>query len=171
MTVPGGADRAEDRRPTHRRAGTRTTLTCLGPAAEPPFAAVTSAGVVAVTEDGLLVLADLARGLDLPGGHVQRRDESAEQTARREAWEEVRAELAELTLVEVVESDYFGPDDRTYMIFYAARVACLHPWTPGHESAGRVLLESADFLARYRGTHPDLVRHLVTTALTALAGT
>jgi 8-oxo-dGTP diphosphatase len=164
--VPGAH---EDRRPTHRRADVRTRLTCLGPAAEPAFDAVTSAAVVAVAEDGTLLLADLARGLDLPGGHVQRGDGSPEQTACRETWEEVRAELTDLVLVEVVESDYFGPDDLTYMLIYAARVHGLHPWTGGHESAGRVLLPPADFLARYQGTHPDLMRHLVTTALAALA--
>lgn len=158
----------QDRRPTHRRPGVQTRLTCLGPRDLPAFDAVTSAAVVAVTEDGALLLADLARGLDLPGGHAQRGDASPEHTARRETWEEVRAELADLTLVEVIESDYFGPDDLTYMIIYTARVRRLHPWTGGHESAGRVTLPPADFLARYQGGHPDLMHHLVTAALKAL---
>ncbi|MBL7490633.1 NUDIX domain-containing protein [Frankia sp. AgB1.9] len=169
MTDATAQDAHEDRRPTPRREGIGSRLTCLGPSAMPAFEAVTSAAVVAVTDDGTLLLADLARGVDLPGGHVQRGDGSPEQTARRETWEEVRAELADLVLVEVVESDYFGPEDLTYMLIYGARVHRLHAWTGGHESAGRVLLPPADFLARYQGTHPDLLRHLVSTALAALA--
>ncbi|MBX6388542.1 MAG: NUDIX domain-containing protein [Frankia sp.] len=171
---PGGAGAAPDadRRPTQRRrqpAGP-VRLTCLGAAAVPPFEAVTSASVVAVTEDGRLVLARLDRGLDLPGGHVQWRDRSAEAAARRETWEEVRAELAALRMVEVIESDYFGPDDLTYMVVFAARVRRLHPWAGGHESAGRVLLPPAEFLGQYRGGHPWLMRHLVTTGIAALGG-
>jgi 8-oxo-dGTP diphosphatase len=164
-----GSGQEDDRRRTRPRAGVRTRLTCLGPATQPAWEAVTSVSVVVVTDDGSLVLADLDRGVDLPGGHVQRGDASAEQTARREAWEEVRSELADLVPVEVIESDYFGPDDLTYMLTFAARVRRLHPWTGGHESGGRVLLPPADFLAAYRGGHPDLMRHLVAAALAALA--
>jgi 8-oxo-dGTP diphosphatase len=158
----------QDRRPTRGRPGGQTRLTCLGPRDLPAVDAVTSAAVVAVTDEGTLLLADLARGLDLPGGHAQRRDASPEHTVRRETWEEVRAELADLILVEVVESDYFGPDDLTYMLIYTARVLRLHPWTGGHESAGRVTLPPADFLARYQGSQPDLMRHFVTAALRVL---
>jgi 8-oxo-dGTP diphosphatase len=162
----------EDRRPTRRRPGTPNRLTCLGPPfTVPPVDAVTSASVVAVTTGGTLVLAALARGLDLPGGHVQYRDASPEAAARRETWEEVRAELADLSLAEIIESDYFGPDDLTYMVIFAARVRRLHPWTGGHESAGRVLLPPAEFLDRYQyqGTRPALMRHLVGAGLAALA--
>jgi 8-oxo-dGTP diphosphatase len=168
VTVPADPSAGEDRRPARRRGRGDYRLTCLGPAAEPAFEAVTSASVVAVADDGRLLLADLARGLDLPGGHVQRGDASAEDAVRREAWEEVRAELADLQLVEVIESDYFGPDDQTYMLIYTARVRRLHPWTGGHESAGRVLLPPDDFLTCYQGTRPALMRHLVATALAAL---
>jgi 8-oxo-dGTP diphosphatase len=168
MTSPGPAA-DEDRRPTRRRPGAGpTALTCLGPAARPAFDAVTSASVVVVADDGRLLLADLARGLDLPGGHVQWRDTCAEDAARRETLEEVSAELGDLTVAEVIESDYFGADDPTYMVIFAARVRRLLPWAGGHESAGRVLLSPADFLDAYRGTRPELMRHLVAAALAVL---
>jgi 8-oxo-dGTP diphosphatase len=157
-----------DRRPTRRRSDRPVTFTGRGPSAAPPFEAVTSASVVAVTVDGRLVLADLARGLDIPGGHVRRNETSAEQTARREVWEETRAEVGELHPVEVIESDYFGTDDLTYMIIYAAWVTRLAPWRADHESAGRVLLEPEEFLSRFRGSDPDLMRRLVGQALAAL---
>jgi len=160
--------RPADRRPTRHRPGRPTRLRCLGPAVEPPFDAVTSASVVAVTGDGRLVLADLRRGLDIPGGHVQHGETSAEQTVRREAWEETGIRLGGLVRVEIIESDYFGADDLTYMLIYAARVAKIAEWTPGHESAGRTLLSPEDFLRGFRGGRPDLMRHLVSAALVAL---
>ncbi|OAA29026.1 NUDIX family protein [Frankia sp. EI5c] len=115
-----------------------------------------------------MVVADLPRGLDLPGGHVQRQERSARETVRREVWEEVRATVGALTLVEVVESDFFGRDDLTYMLVFAARVRRLAVWEGGHESAGRVVLPPGEFLDRYRGGDPALMRHLVGAALTVL---
>ncbi|WP_239405012.1 NUDIX hydrolase [Frankia sp. Cj3] len=147
-----------DRRPTPGTRAGPVTLTCLGASTEPPFDAVTS--------DGLLVAADLARGLDIPGGHVQQHEKTIEQTVRREAWEEVRVRLGKLTLVEVIESDYFGADDVTYMVIYTAPVTRLAPWEAGHESAGRVILPPEEFLQRYHGGDPALMRHLVSSALT-----
>ncbi|MCK9877648.1 NUDIX domain-containing protein [Frankia sp. Ag45/Mut15] len=164
-----GTDPARADRRQVRGAGERpSTLTCLGPSPDPPFEQVTSASVVAVTDDGHLVVAELTRGLDIPGGHVQRGESSLEQTIRREAWEEIRARLGPLHPVEVIESDHFGPDDLTYMVIRTARVRDLGTWESTHESAGRRILAPEDFLARYRGDDPALMRHLVTTALAVL---
>ncbi|SNQ48675.1 NUDIX family protein [Frankia canadensis] len=150
------------------RRGGATRLTFLGPAPDPPFERVTSAAVVALTGDGRLVVAELDRGLDIPGGHVQRGETSIDQTVRRETWEEVRARLGALLPVEVVESDYFGADDLSYMVIRAARVTELALWEPTHESAGRRLVTPEEFLAGYRG-RPAFMRHLVTRALAILA--
>ncbi|ACY98950.1 hypothetical protein Tcur_3412 [Thermomonospora curvata DSM 43183] len=68
-----------------------------------------------------MVVADLERGLDLPGGHTRLHERSGEETARREAWEETRI-IDDLVSIEVIESDYLGADDLTYMVIYAARV-------------------------------------------------
>ncbi|MCM3884464.1 NUDIX hydrolase [Frankia sp. R82] len=158
-----------DRRPVRRGAAQASTLTRLGPSSDPPFDRVTSAAVVAVTGDGHLVVAELARGLDIPGGHVQRGESSIEQTVRREAWEEIRARLGPLYPVEVLESDHFGPTDLTYMVIRTARVHELGTWESTHESRGRRVITPQDFLARYRGEDPALMRHLVTAALAVLA--
>ncbi len=158
-----------DRRSVHRAREEPVTLTCRGPSFEPPFGAVTSAAVVAVTGEDLLVVADLDRGLDIPGGHVQRQEGSVEETVRREAWEEVRVRLGELKSVEVVQSDYFGAHDLTYMVICAARVTQFAHWEAGHESAGRVVLSAEEFLERYRGGwDAELMRRLVTSALAVL---
>jgi 8-oxo-dGTP diphosphatase len=208
MNAPG-----TDRRRTPRGRGRHATLTPLGAHVEPALTAVTSASVVALTDTGLLVLADLPRGLDLPGGHLQTHERTAEAAVRREAWEEARIRLGALRVVEVIQSDLYGADDLTYMLVYAGRVTHLAPWdapvpstgpagsTGGEdgaedgdgngdgdrvvgdagrtdlagaaevESAGRVLLNPADFLARYRGGRPELMGHLVAAGLAALAGT
>ncbi|CAO5231146.1 NUDIX hydrolase [Frankia sp. AgKG'84/4] len=157
-----------DRRPV--RAGTGgARLTCLGPVPDPPIDRVTSAAAVAITDDGRLVLAELDRGPDLPGGHVRRDEMSVDETVRREAWEEIRARLGELRPVEVIESDHFGPGDLTYMVIRAARVRELASWVRTHESAGRLVIPPEEFLRRYRGDDPALMRHLVTAALAAVA--
>lgn len=157
-----------DRRPLSCTHSQPVTLTRLGASAQPPFEAVTSAAVVAVTQDDMLVVADLARGLDIPGGHVQRHEKSIEETVRREAWEEARITLANLKPVEVIESDYFGADDLTYLVIFAARVMRLAPWEEKHESAGRMVLAPFEFLERYRAGDPELMQYLVNSALVVL---
>src|SRR6185369_16695895 len=153
-----------------RRVVEPVVFTLMGAAYEPEFAAVTSAAAVAVTQDDRLVIALLDRGPDIPGGHVERDETSAEDTVRRETWEEVRVRLGPLTKIEVIQTTYNGPDDPTYMVIYAARVAELAPWEGGFESAGRSLMEPADFLAHYRGDIPAIMRTVVTSALAAVAG-
>lgn len=118
-----------------------------------------------------MVVADLERGLDLPGGHTRLHERSGEETARREAWEETRI-IDDLVSIEVIESDYLGADDLTYMVIYTARVRRLAPWTPGDdESRGRLLLRPEEFLARYTAGDRSLMTHLVTTAQAHIART
>jgi 8-oxo-dGTP diphosphatase len=156
---------SRDRRRAAMERGAPVTLTPLGGSFSPPWERVTSVSVVAFTSDGAMVVADLDRGLDLPGGHTAVHERSAEETARREVWEETRVEVEDLMPVEVIESDYFGADDLTYMVTYAARVRHLAPWTPGdEESRGRLLLSPEEFLVRYTAGDRELMTHLVTTA-------
>ncbi|MGY0059358.1 NUDIX hydrolase [Streptomyces sp. LZ34] len=165
VTLTAGSVAPQDRRPTAMELGAPVTLTPRGGSFTPPWSRVTSASVVAFTPDGMLVVADLERGLDLPGGHTQRHEQSAEETARREAWEETRVVLEDLAPIEVIESDYFGADDLTYMVIFAARVHHLAPWTPGDDEAkGRLLMAPGEFLARYTAGDRHLMSHLVTAA-------
>ncbi|GHJ30014.1 hypothetical protein TPA0910_44470 [Streptomyces hygroscopicus subsp. sporocinereus] len=172
VTVTAGAAAPQDRRPTAMEVGAPVTFTRLGGSFTPPWSRVTSVSVIAFTPDGTLVIADLERGLDLPGGHTQRHERSAEETARREAWEETRVTLDDLAPIEVIESDYFGADDLTYMIIFVARVHHMAPWKPGDdESQGRLLMTPEAFLARYTAGDRDLMTHLVTTAQTHITQT
>ncbi|MFI9724543.1 NUDIX hydrolase [Streptomyces sp. NPDC052396] len=165
VRLAAGSTPAQDFRPTTMEVGASVTLTPRGGSYTPHWDQVTSVSVIAFTPDGAMVVADLDRGLDLPGGHTQRHERSPEETARREAWEETRILVEDLASIEVIESDYFGPDDLTYMIIYAARACHLAPWTPGDdESRGRLLMAPETFLARYTAGDRDLMTHLVTTA-------
>jgi 8-oxo-dGTP diphosphatase len=161
VTTPG-----IDRRPTAMTLGRYVTFTCLGPHAAVDGEKVTSVSVVAFTRDGLMVAAELDRGPDLPGGHVQQHEHVLEDAVRREAWEEARIKLGPLSIVEIIESDYFGPDDLTYMVIYTAWVTELATWQDDDdESSGRTLLTPDDFLERYRAGRIELMRHLITSAL------
>jgi 8-oxo-dGTP diphosphatase len=159
------AESGMDRRRVGGDIGRPVGLRCLGQDVEPTAERVTSAAVVAFTADGDLVAADLERGPDLPEGHVQRDDASLDAAVRRETWEEVRAHLGALRRIEVIESDYFGPDDLTYMVIFAARVLRIAEWEGGDDkSRGPVVLEPEEFLQRYRAGDAPLMRHLVTAA-------
>jgi 8-oxo-dGTP diphosphatase len=155
----------DDRRPAGER---QVVFMLMGAGYEPEFAAVTSAAVVAVTDDDRLVIALLDRGPDIPGGHVEPDDASPEETIRRETWEEVRVRLGPLTRIDVIQTNYNGPDDLTYMVICAARVTEVAPWEAGFESAGRSFMEPADFLTQYRGDIPVIMGTWVNSAIAAL---
>lgn len=114
---------------------------------------VTSAAVVAYTADGRIALAQLDRGPDLPGGHIQSGDLNIEAAVRRETIEETGITLTELALACVIESDYFGPEQLTYMLVYTAGIADVSALPAETESAGVVYLTSGEFLTQYQGDH------------------
>ncbi len=166
------ASQGRDRRRTTPPVGRRVTFTPLDPGVLPSAEQVTSVAVVPFAASGELVAVLLDRGVDLPGGHVREDEDSLEETARREAWEEARVELGPLVPAQVIRSDLYGdaPEDLTYMVVYAARVTRLAPFAREHESHGRVLLDPEEFLSRYRAGDPALMRRLVEAAWAALGG-
>lgn len=147
-----------DRYSEDRDAEREFTLTSLGAEWEPPFDKVTSVAVVPIDTSSSRVVAVhlFDRGLDLPGGHTQERDESPLDTARRECAEEASIRIGDPVLVDVIESDFYGtaPEDLTYMLIYSAGVIELLPFTPNEESADRVLVRPSDFLQGYTGGDP-----------------
>jgi 8-oxo-dGTP diphosphatase len=114
--------------------GQMSNIVPLGAAFRPPFDKVTSVGVVPFTDDGLIVAALLQRGVDLPGDHVQEGERTIEEVARREALEEAGITLREVHVAEVLQSDYYGPDDLTYMVLTTAFVDEYRPFAPNEES-------------------------------------
>jgi 8-oxo-dGTP diphosphatase len=89
--------------------GKQTTFTHKGISAMPLFKQVTSVMVVPFTKEGLIVAVRLRnRGLDIPGGHVEKHERSPEETLRREIMEEACMTIFEPQMTEIIETDYFG---------------------------------------------------------------
>ena len=140
----------------------------LGATFHPPFDKVTSVAVVPFTDEGLIVAALLQRGVDLPGGHVQEGERTIEEVARREALEEAGITLREVHAAEVLQSDYYGPDDLTYMVLTTAFVDEYRPFAPNEESQGRLTLSVEEFLERFTAGDVEGMRHLIAAAHTVL---
>ena len=159
---------AKDRRRTVVVQGQIGTIVPLGSAFRPPFDKVTSVGVVPFTDEGLIVVALLQRGVDLPGGHVQEGEPTIEEVARREALEEAGITLRDVHVAEVLQSDYYGPNDLTYMVLTTAFVDEYRPFVPNEESRGRITLSVEEFLARYTAGDVEGMRHLIAAAHTVV---
>ena len=127
-------------------------------------------GVVPFTDEGLIVTALLQRGVDLPGGHVQDGERTIEEVARRKAIEEAGITLREVHAAEVLQSDYYGPDDLTYMVLAPAFVDEYRPFTPHEESRGRITLSVEEFLGRYNAGDVEEMRHLIAAHTVLFAG-
>ena len=76
----------------------RPTFTWVEASQCVPFDEVTAVVVAPFTACGDIVAVVLARGVDIPGGHVQHRDLTVEDVARREAKEEAAILLGEVFL-------------------------------------------------------------------------
>ncbi len=161
-----------DRRRTEYRPGELVNFVLLEPDVLPPFEKITSVGVIPFTQDGKIVAALLERGVDLPGGHVQETEQTIEETARREVLEEVGVTLKELTVVKVIQSDYYGsaPEDLTYMLTLTAFVDEFLEFTPNLESKGRLVLSIEEFLAHYMAGDVERMRSMVLAAQARLFG-
>lgn len=116
-------DEKPDKRRTVKRApGEVTNFTLLlataNPGFMPDFEQVTSVSTVAFTADGRIIATEENRGPDVPGGHVQEGEETAEETARREALEEAGITLGALAYLGAIQSDHYGkePENLTYMV-------------------------------------------------------
>jgi 8-oxo-dGTP diphosphatase len=119
-------DELRDRRRTHVDPARVPHFVLLHSDFEPPFERVTSVAVVPFTKDGNIVATLQQRGIDLPGGHVRCEDMDIYATARREAMEEARISLGDLRVACVIQSDYFGQHDLTYMVVVTGLVQQLH---------------------------------------------
>ncbi len=115
----------------------------------PPEAPLYAALVMALTEDRRFVVADIVgRGWCVPGGRLES-GESAEQAARREAWEEAGIRLGPLDLLgHFVRVDEAG-GGRTLTPLFRGRVTQWEPLPPGTESRGVQTLSLAELPQQY----------------------
>jgi 8-oxo-dGTP diphosphatase len=128
--------------------------------------------VVPVTADGRIVLAELSRGREIPGGGIEPADRDFVATARREAWEEARIELGELKLLQFIRIDRRDkPSEPSYAVIYAGAVTRMPPFERKHESFGRVVVSVDDYVARYGLGSLEDRRTLIAMTMSALAQT
>ncbi|AFZ00084.1 NUDIX hydrolase [Calothrix sp. PCC 6303] len=134
------------------------------------FEQVTSVIAFPFTNDGKLVTVKLQRGLDVPGGHVQTNETSVEAVARRETLEEAAVTLGEISIIGIIESEYFGtePDQLTYILAVTAFVAEIHPFTANEEVSTRLIITPEAFLEEYginrQNTVVKIMANLVSNA-------
>ncbi|QUQ65523.1 NUDIX hydrolase [Kutzneria sp. CA-103260] len=160
---------AEPLRRTVRFKNREMTLTWLDPARLPDIERISAASVVPFTPAGDIVLAKLARGLEIPGGEVAESDPDVEATARREAWEEACVVLGALVPVQLIEVDCPGaPDLLRHVVVYAGHVIRMPSFVRRHESSGRVVVSPDEYVERVRFGRPDDRRLLVAQAKAAV---
>jgi len=116
----------------------------------PSRESIATAFVLAFAGDRFLQTHLVARGRDLPGGHVEP-GELPEEAARREAYEEAGAKLGALHLLGYQRLRLLGPRPASYrysypdsyQIFYWAQIEALDDFTPTLETRGPALFSPA----------------------------
>lgn len=132
----------------------RSTAVCFEPAIQlPPDESISACMVFAMLDDKV-VLSKPKRGWGIVGGHREP-GETAEECARREAWEEAAIELGELRLVgQWVTRKQFESEhnrkytDPGYQLLYMAdvvKVDAFHPMLEVSERAFVPLHQISDF--------------------------
>ncbi len=139
----------------------------------PPFSKVTSVSVIPVTESGEIVAVRLKnRGLDIPGGHVEKHEKAPEETLHRELMEEANITVKDLRLIEVIRSNYFGdkPEDASFMLIYVAKVDEIHDFTLSDEmSYERVITTPEKFMQDYEAGDKEFMNEILKNAINELS--
>jgi 8-oxo-dGTP diphosphatase len=160
----------QDRQRTLMVKGKQVTFTLLPLGTPiPPLEKVTSVAVVPFDAVGNMVAVSLKnRGVDLPGGHMQKDERTFDETARREVMEEACVTLGSVVPACVIQSDFYGtaPDQLTYMLIMTASVKSFEPvdLAKGEQSSGRVVLSVEKFLEEYTAGDKALMRSIVVQA-------
>jgi 8-oxo-dGTP pyrophosphatase MutT (NUDIX family) len=139
----------------------------------PPFNKVTSVAVIPFTEEGKIMAVKLRhRGIDIPGGHVEAYEKTPEETLRREVLEEAHMTIREPILVEVIQSDLYGPikEDASYMLLYTAFVDELHTFQLTDEhSYERIAMDRSTFIEQYEAGSKELMGKAIEKAWVAIS--
>ncbi len=117
----------------------------------PPLLLVTSAFGLVFDSDCLLMTKLVARGWDIPGGHIED-GETPEQAVRRELFEETAVIAQSLTLFAHAQitihaerpDNYKYPYPVSYMVFYVGRVGEIRPFRPTAEAEARQFFPPAE---------------------------
>lgn len=153
--------------------GIDVTFSKVGTDNVPPFSKVTSVSVIPITESGEIVAVRLKnRGLDIPGGHVEKHEKTPEETLHRELMEEANVTVKDLKLVEVIKSNYFGdkPEDVSFMLIYVAKVDEIYDFTLSDEmSHERVITTPKEFIKNYEAGDKEFMNEILKNAIYELS--
>jgi 8-oxo-dGTP diphosphatase len=130
----------------------------------PKLQQVTSVAVFPMTSENHFLAVNLPRGLDIPGGHVEKSDTTIYDTARRETYEEAYISLDDnLKTLGVISSDYNGDFDEniTYMVILIGKVKSIEKGLFQHESTGRKEIHINDFLSNYSAGSSECMQELL----------
>lgn len=113
-----------------------------------PLKGVTSVcGILQPSEDTIVAVLN-KRGIDIPGGHVEKGETPLEALVR-ECKEEAYAELFNVKPIALLSSD-FDPDKETFIVLFKAK-CILQPFNPTEEINARFVMNPDDFLKNYYG--------------------
>ena len=148
------------------------TFISIGTKNIPPFSKVTSVCVIPFTNEGKIVAVRLKnRGLDLPGCHVEKHEKTPEETLRREVMEEAYITIKKPVLIEIIESDYFGPNphEASYMLIYAAYVDEMFDYKTTDEIAyERIITDKPSFIKEYEAGDKNVMEDVINRAETMI---
>ena len=143
----------------------------LGLQFTPPLDQTITAHCIPVTDDGMVVAADVTkRGVDVPGGHIDN-GESAEEAMRRETHEETFVTVEKPVLIDVwklsSDDERIGLAAKPYLLLYAAKVKSIEDFVANDEVSSRLILTPSEFISEYFGDKKQAAK-MVAQAIAAL---
>jgi len=152
--------------------GSVITATPLGIKDVPTDNQVITAACVPITSNNEVIAVNvIGRGVDIPGGHIDLGETSID-AMHRETYEEALIKVDEPILIDVlrVTSDdkRLGLDKKPYMLIYAAKVQELKEFIVNEEISERLILSQEQFTSLYFADH-EYANKMVSSAIRAVS--